>query len=319
MVQLPVCPLPTRWYDFTSGHYIDEFAESHFKNMVVREVLGGAIPSAGVGCGFSRRALEAVAAAHGGDPFNTGSLTEDYEMGFRVHALGLKQAFVRAAVARPALRRRLGIGRPRTVVALDPIVVRAYFPTAFRAAVRQKARWVLGISLQGFRNIGWPGGGWTNYMLFRDRKSLFTSIANVVGYVSLAAVLGVWAAGEWLDGYRYPPLIAPGTWVYKLIVADTLFLALRVAQRSFCAWQFYGWRQAALAAPRQVWANFINFGAAARAIRLYAVSLATGRQVAWGKTAHQFPSALELQVGGRRLGELLLERRAVNVDQLEAQ
>src|SRR5205823_13064272 len=133
VVQLPVCPLPTGWRDFTSGHYIDEFAESHFKNMVVRAALGGALPSAGVGTAFSRRALQTVAVAHGGQAFNTASLTEDYEIGFRVHALGFEAAFVHAAMARPAFRRRFGIGRPRTVVVLDPIVVRAYFPSAFGA------------------------------------------------------------------------------------------------------------------------------------------------------------------------------------------
>ncbi|MFN3387818.1 MAG: glycosyltransferase, partial [Allosphingosinicella sp.] len=65
LVQLPVLPLidpNSRW---VGGHYADEFAESHAKEMVVRQWLGAALPSAGVGCAFSRDALERVAAAAG--------------------------------------------------------------------------------------------------------------------------------------------------------------------------------------------------------------------------------------------------------------
>ena len=36
MVQLPVLSLKTKWYQFTGGHYIDEFAQGHYKDIVVR-------------------------------------------------------------------------------------------------------------------------------------------------------------------------------------------------------------------------------------------------------------------------------------------
>ena len=72
-----------------------------------------------------------------------------------------------------------------------------------------------------------------------------------------------------------------------------------------------------LAIPRQVWGNLINFAAAARAIYVYAESKAGGRAIAWGKTSHTFPSAIQLQASRQRLGELLLERQAVTLGQLE--
>ena len=37
LIQLPVYPLKKSWSSFTSGHYLDEFAESHGKDLVVRE------------------------------------------------------------------------------------------------------------------------------------------------------------------------------------------------------------------------------------------------------------------------------------------
>ncbi|MBC7520881.1 MAG: glycosyltransferase, partial [Sandarakinorhabdus sp.] len=48
MVQLPVVPIADPQSRWISGHYIDEFAESHAKDLVVREALGAAVPSAGV-------------------------------------------------------------------------------------------------------------------------------------------------------------------------------------------------------------------------------------------------------------------------------
>ena len=54
LVQLPVVPLidpDSRWI---GGHYCDEFAEAHIKELVVREAVGAAIPLAGVGCAIER-------------------------------------------------------------------------------------------------------------------------------------------------------------------------------------------------------------------------------------------------------------------------
>ena len=68
------------------GHYGDEFIESHAKGLVVRNALGAAIPAAGVGCGFGRDILDALAdlrrAEGGTGPFAAECLTEDYELGW---------------------------------------------------------------------------------------------------------------------------------------------------------------------------------------------------------------------------------------------
>ena len=62
LVQLPVLPLPDPRSRWISGHYADEFAESHIKELVVREAVGAAIPLAGVGCAIERGALDRLAA-----------------------------------------------------------------------------------------------------------------------------------------------------------------------------------------------------------------------------------------------------------------
>jgi adsorption protein B len=97
LVQLPVHPLihpRSRWI---GGHYADEFAEAHAKELPVRQWLGAGLPSAGVGCAFSRDMLGRIALSNGGLPFDAESLTEDYELGLRVSAEGGRAEFLRIA------------------------------------------------------------------------------------------------------------------------------------------------------------------------------------------------------------------------------
>ncbi|MDB5928707.1 MAG: nfrB, partial [Polaromonas sp.] len=77
LIQVPVYPLPRKWHEFTGGHYLDEFAEMHGKDVVVREALAGQVPSAGVGTCFSRRAVEVLIKEGNGVAFDVQSLTED--------------------------------------------------------------------------------------------------------------------------------------------------------------------------------------------------------------------------------------------------
>jgi hypothetical protein len=61
VIQLPVLPLPDPNSRWVSGHYCDEFAEAHSKELVVREAVGAAIPLAGVGCAIARGPLARLA------------------------------------------------------------------------------------------------------------------------------------------------------------------------------------------------------------------------------------------------------------------
>ncbi|HEX9954443.1 MAG TPA: glycosyltransferase, partial [Allosphingosinicella sp.] len=133
LVQLPVEPLIHPGSRWIGGHYADEFAEAHGKELPVREWLGAGLPSAGVGCAFSREMLGRIAATAGGLPFDAASLTEDYELGLKVAQIGGCAAFLRVT------------GRDGRLV-----VTREYFPGTVKSAVRQKARWITGIALAGW-------------------------------------------------------------------------------------------------------------------------------------------------------------------------
>ncbi len=45
VIQLPVLPLPDRNSRWIAGHYCDEFAEAHIKELVVREAVGRGDPA----------------------------------------------------------------------------------------------------------------------------------------------------------------------------------------------------------------------------------------------------------------------------------
>jgi adsorption protein B len=318
MVQLPVHSLPRKWYEFTAGHYIDEFAQLHLKDLIVREMLNKSLPAAGVGCAFSRRAFEMIAASNKNQVFSIDSLTEDYDLGFRLKQHGLKQIFVDFSIPRTVTTLASGVHKPRQQTTQELVCIREYFPSTFTAAVRQKSRWVVGIALQGWAHLGWRGNGWTKYMLYRDRKALLTNLVNILGYGVVATVLAVWI-NLWLnpEAYRYPPLLQKGTWVWYLVMANLGLAIERVGMRMYCVRRLYGWPQACLSVARMIWGNVINFCATCRALKLYMRYLTTGKLIAWDKTAHVFPSEAELQLFRPKLGTLLLAKRLITMAQLE--
>src|SRR5580704_9296579 len=144
--------------------------------MTARQTLGGFIPSNGVGTGFSRRALEMLAQRHANRIFEPGCLTEDYENGFRVRQLGLKQQFIPVHVRH---------GRP--------IATREYFPHEFGRAIRQRTRWITGIGLQSWEFHSARETLDHLYWFWRDRRSL---IGNLV--TPLTNIVFVYGTGTWL-------------------------------------------------------------------------------------------------------------------------
>lgn len=268
-VQLPVLPLVDRGSRLVAGHYADEFAEAHAKQLVVRQTLGAGLPLAGVGCAIDRDMLDLVAAQRG-CPFDADSLTEDYELGLRIAQLGGRGTLARI---------RMRGGGP---VAL----VRAYFPATLDAAVRQKARWMTGIALAGWDRIGWArwqalGDHW---MRMRDRRAPLAVLVLSAAYLALVA--GALSAGlhAVLGGQRVGAGSVPG-W---LLVVNAGLLIWRLAMRALFTGAAYGWAEALWSIPRMVVGNVIALLAARRAMIDY-VAMLRGRPPRWDKTAHVFP------------------------------
>jgi adsorption protein B len=269
LIQLPVLPLPDKHSRWISGHYCDEFAEAHIKELVVREAVGAAIPLAGVGCAIARKPLSKLAAMRDGKPFAGSSMTEDYEIGLTIGALGLKTMFVRL----PACPGERGV-----------VASRGHFPATLGASVRQKARWLGGIALSGWDRLGWTGGIGERWMRMRDRRGPLAALLLVAAYAAAFLWSQIWLA-EALGApikARLDPLLL------QLLTINGWLLAWRILMRACFTAYAYGLGEGLLSIPRVVVGNLIAILAAVRALSLHVGGGATR----WDKTQHIFPLEL---------------------------
>jgi adsorption protein B len=319
MAQLPVFGLEfPPWKNWVANTYIDDFAELHTKDLYVRQSIGGVVPSAGVGTVFLRSVLDRLSAENHGNPFIVGNLTEDYEVGIRIKRAGYRTGVVNVPVERLVRPRRAdgSLGPPKPVTEL--VAVRETFPKTFRNAVRQRARWILGISFQTWEQTGW-GGTWpVRYTLARDRRAPLTHLINMAGYVVLAFALAQWVfrASPWGADFYLRPVFATDSWLWKLVIVDTWLLGYRAIQKFISVTAIYNWRQALASIPRVVVNNTVNFTATVRATRLYLAHKLLGHPIVWFKTAHTFPGEAELAEYSKTIEDLLVQEGLVTRDQV---
>lgn len=278
MVQLPVLPLAMPAWNLTHGVYADEFAEFHSKDLRVRSAVGGFIPSAGVATALRREVIERLRILRGDEALNPRSLTEDYFLGLEVQRMGFRQAF---SYARDPASREL-------------IASRSYFPDTFRTAVRQRTRWITGNNLQAWERFGWRAGPGQLYWLWRDRKGLLNQLPNL-----LAAGLFVFGLLDWLWSFfagtpwAVGAAVAQRPWLATLLAANAGLILWRLAMRTGFGWRNYGWRHAALASLRMLWANVINLCASYMALRGFLRAKLGKKPLLWAKTVHSFPDGAD--------------------------
>ena len=314
VIQLPVFALVPKgnfWKRMVSGTYADEFAEHHLHQVPMRESLGMFVPSAGTGFIVRRGVLRELTAL--GPLFNEQSLTEDYELAFRLWRLGHKVHFHLQRVQRV---------NDDGSVKHEFVAVREYFPSEVFAAVKQKARWIYGITLQTPKLIDWAT--WQalpfkdRLTLWRDQKGKFTNLVHVLGYPLAAyALLGALL-----------PLPSSQNGAIVFLGAVVLFITLeRLLMRFFTVRAIYGVTEGLLASfvlpflpLRWIIANYINMRATFRAWRLYfwpGASAPKGAAPKWDKTARKgYVSPDILAHTKRRLGDNLLFYNDVNTEQL---
>ncbi|RDS83355.1 glycosyl transferase family protein [Dyella psychrodurans] len=320
LIQIPVYPFERQWNNFTSLHYLDEFAELHGKDVPVREALAGQVPSAGVGTCFSRRAMLALIEDGNGIAFDGQSLTEDYDIGLRLKERGMQEIFVRFPVLRyqrhPKQSEKFGQSRQEANV----ICVREYFPDRLATAVRQKSRWIIGIVYQGYRTHGWKRSPVLNYFLWRDRKG---AINNFVSFAAMLIMLQLSVIGllqlVWTSAPRFVSIFEGQRWFDVVLVANIALMGNRMLQRVIFVSGYYGVKQGLLSIPRLLWGNLINFLANWRAIRQI-IRSGDPRRVAWDKTTHDFPSIGGENQAKRSLDDVLVANGVISTTQLhEAQ
>jgi len=279
-IQIPVLALATPFWSFTHGVYCDEFAEYHTRDMVVRSTFGCFIPGSGVGTGYGRDALEALARTSENRVFEPMALTEDYESGLRLYRLGCRQVFVPLTRLEPTGR--------------DFVATREFFPSKWSTALAQRTRWVMGIALQGWERFGWAGTWSEIYWLWRDRKGL---AGSPLGVVANAIFIYGLATAMWT---RMTPLAT------EITSVTLAFQLMRTAIRIGCVARVYGIVFALGVPLRLPYANLLNAAATVQAVARYATARMHKLPLRWIKTEHSYPTRAALLAHKRPLGDILV-------------
>lgn len=264
-VQLPVRPEPQSQSRWVAGHYCDEFAEAHARDMVVRDRIGAALPAAGVGCAFSRNAIDRIIRWRGvGEPFAAECLTEDYECGLLINETGGKSAFLRV---------RDEAGRL--------VATREFFPVSIGSSVRQKTRWVHGIAFQGWDRLGWNGRLCDLWMRLRDRRGPLVALVLAVAYLLFLIWPITFLART--SGLVMPVPLDPA--LQAVLAFNLCNLLLRLAVRAFFTGREYGWQEGLRAVLRFPMGNIIAIMATRRALVAY-LRVLSGERLRWEHTIH---------------------------------
>lgn len=267
-IQVPVFSFESRQRSLVAATYMDEFAERHTRELVVRDAVGAMIPSAGVGTCLTKRLISHFVKMRG-QVLMTGCVTEDYIIGVEAKRAGFRAAF--AAISETAKTGR------------DFVATREFFPKDFSASIRQKTRWVYGINFEALQKLGWKGDGWDRYFFLRDRKGMITSFLPLVSLILLAFIVaGITHLEEMPQDIE--PLFGAS------MTINLAALVLRFIFRSAALKQVYGSFDALGVALRWPVAVVVNAIATFRAWRIFLVEsgFAT-RPIAWAKTEHELP------------------------------
>lgn len=288
-VQMPVFSLELPKSNLVGATYIDEFAEHHLRDMPVREALRGLIPSAGVGSAFDRQAFEDIAAKHGQQPFSTSSLTEDYEIGLKFRLASKRVHFALRILEHPA--QEPGPSGASSPPREEYLATREYFPDTLTASVRQRSRWILGITLQTWQQLGWQGALPVLYCLWRDRKALLTNALLLGAYGLLAYVFARTSVSAAMGEPWSMEDVAPkGSWLAWVLVINLLLLVWRLGMKFYAVNRLYGPGHALMSVPRLMLGNLISLMATNRAIFQFVRHRVTGQPLRWLKTTHAFPN-----------------------------
>lgn len=267
-IQVPVFSLDRGSRALVAATYMDEFAERHTREMIVRNAVGATIPSAEVGTGVTRALVRHFLATRK-QVLMSGTVTEDYILGVEAKRAGFRAAF--AAVSADDAR------------GLDFVATREFFPKTLKASIKQKTRWVYGINFEAMHKLGWQGDAWDKYFFMRDRKGMLT---NFLPPLSLALIvllfMGVYDLSDMPHEWRF--------WFDLSITLNMLALVARYAIRVQACHQVYGTWDLLGIALRWPVALYVNMAAVFRAWITYVGESEFATQpIVWSKTAHELP------------------------------
>lgn len=295
-IQIPVFSLEVPLSKLTAGVYIDEFTESHTKNLLVRDYYNAGVPSAGVGTVVSRELVSRLLKLQDGHFLNEHTLTEDYYLGLTCYDLKVKAHFSCEYFELENLK----TGESEK----EFIATREFFPQKIKASIKQKTRWSLGICLQSREHKRKRSSHFfINYFLWQDHKGLFSAPLLISAIAFSFYFLGFYLVnGQWprLNYGPYYPLLINFMW------ANLFFSIFRILQRAYLVNKIYGMKLALLVPVRWLLSNFINTSAMFNAFFQWTRSKINGKAPVWSKTDHIIP--IGFGEGASAIGEILPKR-----------
>jgi hypothetical protein len=200
--------------------------------------------------------------------FNDENLTEDYELGFRFHQLGLKMGFFNVILDMNNDASRISTAE--------------FFPNTLWSAVKQRSRWIAGICFQNWKEHQWKGNLTAKYFMFRDRKPLFSIIGAFLSNILFLYMVYVLAAN--IFKFANPDFVVRyGSVLWYLMVANLFFMISRITHRFAFTYNWYGFMFASRSIFRLVIDTFVNFLAVLRSFKVYKQ---TKKKVVWDSTTH---------------------------------
>lgn len=276
-LQTPIFSFKRKFSDWVGATYVDEFAELHTKDLLVRQALGAPIPSAGVGTAIRRSLMLALLQNNRGNFLREDSLTEDYILGMSSAEQGFKTGFCCYYFVNQKSQKEL-------------IATREYFPDHFQSAVRQKSRWVLGIVFQGSLMINWMGSLVHKYYLYRDRRG---PLVNFISFSSILLTLYFLIETYLLhtnsNYFNY-------SWFKYGSVIAILGLTNRMLSRIIAVTRVNGWSLEVVQIPlRWPLGVVINLAASIRALNQFQRFIFANEPLKWVKTTHVLPESFGLE------------------------
>lgn len=321
-IQFPVFPLieyPTFknfFKNITSNTYADEFAENHYLTMVFRDKVKAFVPSAGTGFVLNR---DIILDSNDLAFLPKDALTEDYQLALNLYVQ--KKDFKYLLDTMPYVDDNYKVKQAF-------VATRSMFPNNFKQAVRQKKRWITGITMQSInlktvfklKNLSLAG----RYSLYRDQKAKIGNLIAFIGY----PVFIYFIASLFID---LPTIYPKYSLSYYLGLFVTVMMIERQAFRMLSMYKVYGAKSAffsSLFPPvlsfRYIWGNVINFCATLGAyLDRYKKPKdhkeskhKAKKKVKWDKTDHTFLNEATLKRFYRRIGDILVKRNYITAKDL---
>jgi hypothetical protein len=200
--------------------------------------------------------------------FNDENLTEDYELGYRFHELGLKMGFFNVKLDNNNESSRISTAE--------------FFPNTFWTSVKQRSRWIAGICLQNWKAHKWKGNLTMKYFLFRDRKPLFSLLSAFLSNVIFLYLMYVIITNI-LFGGNAVYLVSNSPVLWYIMAANVIFMVSRASHRFIFTYNWYGFKYAFYSFFRLILDTAINFFAVLRSMSVYRK---IKKKVVWDSTSH---------------------------------